>query len=236
MARALQDDISTTTLAHYDANAEDFREGTRDHEVRPKHLQRYLDEFVFRFDRYWRETELFIRVLPRSLDAGPCPYQQLTADRIGSAEEEQAGIPGPAVGTIEGAELRVAEQEGDLGERERAALELADRSLASSHHPSRNRSAPDSRAVGRPECGDRGGTLRFLIERSEGFDDARGGEALRRAEREWPIADPCGAAIARAGGCAAWTVLRTPLVQLIRWSVPPSIQGPVNPSQRRQYS
>jgi hypothetical protein len=28
------------------------------HGVSPKHLQRYLDEFVFRFDRRWRETEL----------------------------------------------------------------------------------------------------------------------------------------------------------------------------------
>ncbi len=41
------------------------------HGVSPKHLQRYLDEFVFRFDRRWRETELFIRVLHRALDAVP---------------------------------------------------------------------------------------------------------------------------------------------------------------------
>jgi len=40
--------------------------------VSPKHLQRYLDEFVFRFDRRWRERELFIRVLHRALDAAPC--------------------------------------------------------------------------------------------------------------------------------------------------------------------
>ena len=47
--------------------------------VSPKHLQRYLDEFVFRFDRRWQETELFIRVLHRALDTAPCPYHQLTA-------------------------------------------------------------------------------------------------------------------------------------------------------------
>ena len=53
------------------------------HGVSPKPLQRFLDEFVFRFDRRWRETELFIRVLHRALDALPCPYQLLTAERIG---------------------------------------------------------------------------------------------------------------------------------------------------------
>lgn len=53
------------------------------HGVRPKHLQRYLDELVFRFDRPWRETELFIRVLHRALDAAPFPYRQLTAERAG---------------------------------------------------------------------------------------------------------------------------------------------------------
>ena len=53
------------------------------HGVSPKHLQRYLDEFVFRFDRRWRETELFIRVLHRALDAAPFPYRQLTAERAG---------------------------------------------------------------------------------------------------------------------------------------------------------
>ena len=53
------------------------------HGVSPKHLQRYLDEFAFRFDRRWRETELFIRVLHRALDAAPYPYRQLTAERIG---------------------------------------------------------------------------------------------------------------------------------------------------------
>ena len=52
------------------------------HGVSPKHLQRYLDEFVFRFDRRGRETEIFSAVLQRVLDAAPRP-QQLTAERIG---------------------------------------------------------------------------------------------------------------------------------------------------------
>ncbi|MEE8590569.1 MAG: hypothetical protein V3T35_04515, partial [Spirochaetia bacterium] len=42
-----------------------------------------LDEFVFRFDRRWQETELFIRVLNRATQAAPCSYRQLTAERIG---------------------------------------------------------------------------------------------------------------------------------------------------------
>jgi hypothetical protein len=33
--------------------------------ISPKHLPRYLDEFVFRFDRRWRETEFFLRVMHR---------------------------------------------------------------------------------------------------------------------------------------------------------------------------
>jgi len=44
---------------------------------------RDLDEFVFRFDRRWQESELFIRVLHRALDAAPLPYHRLTAERIG---------------------------------------------------------------------------------------------------------------------------------------------------------
>ncbi len=40
-------------------------------------------QFVFRFDRRWKETELFIRVLHRALDTAPCPYHQLTAERTG---------------------------------------------------------------------------------------------------------------------------------------------------------
>ena len=37
------------------------------HGVSRKHLQRYLDEFVYRFDRRWREDELFGFVLNRAV-------------------------------------------------------------------------------------------------------------------------------------------------------------------------
>ena len=53
------------------------------HGVSPKHLQSYLDEFVFRFDRRWKETELFPRVLHCAIDAEPLPYRHLTAERTG---------------------------------------------------------------------------------------------------------------------------------------------------------
>jgi transposase-like protein len=53
------------------------------HGVSPKHLQRYLDEFVFRFDRRWRETEIFPRILHCAIDADPFPYHHLTAERVG---------------------------------------------------------------------------------------------------------------------------------------------------------
>ncbi len=43
----------------------------------------YLDEFVFRFDRRWKEAELFPRVLHCAIDAEPFPYRQLTAERTG---------------------------------------------------------------------------------------------------------------------------------------------------------
>ncbi len=53
------------------------------HGVSPKHLQRYLDEFVFRFGRRWQEAELFSRVLHCAIGAAPFPYRQLTAERTG---------------------------------------------------------------------------------------------------------------------------------------------------------
>ncbi len=53
------------------------------HGVSPKHLQRYLDEFVFRFNRRWQEAELFPRVLDSAIGAEPFPYYPLTAERIG---------------------------------------------------------------------------------------------------------------------------------------------------------
>jgi hypothetical protein len=53
------------------------------HGVSRKHLQRYLDEFVYRFDRRWKEEELFRFVLRRALAGEPLPYHQLVAEQAG---------------------------------------------------------------------------------------------------------------------------------------------------------
>jgi len=51
--------------------------------LRIKPLQRYLDEFVYRFDRRWREGELFEFVLNRAANARPLPYHRLVAEAAG---------------------------------------------------------------------------------------------------------------------------------------------------------
>jgi hypothetical protein len=51
--------------------------------VSDKHLQRYLDEFVYRFDRRWREGELFGFVLARATQGEPFPYHRLVAEAVG---------------------------------------------------------------------------------------------------------------------------------------------------------
>jgi transposase-like protein len=53
------------------------------HGVSPKHLQRYLDEFVYRFDRRWIEAALSGFVLRRAVQAQPFPYHRLTAEPVG---------------------------------------------------------------------------------------------------------------------------------------------------------
>ncbi len=50
------------------------------HGVSPKHLQRYLDEYSYRFDRRWRESELFGFVLRRVARGQPLPYRLLVAE------------------------------------------------------------------------------------------------------------------------------------------------------------
>ena len=50
------------------------------HGVSGKHLQRYLNEFVYRFDRRWREGELFGFVLRRAAHGEPFPYHRLVAE------------------------------------------------------------------------------------------------------------------------------------------------------------
>jgi hypothetical protein len=47
------------------------------HGVSPKHLQSYLDEFVFRFDRRWKEAELFPRVLHCAINAEPLTQKEV---------------------------------------------------------------------------------------------------------------------------------------------------------------
>ena len=43
-------------------------------------LQRYLDEFSYRFDRRWREGELFSFVLRRVARGQPLPYPLLVVE------------------------------------------------------------------------------------------------------------------------------------------------------------
>jgi hypothetical protein len=45
----------------------------------------YLDEFGYRFDRRWREGELFGFVLSRAAQADPLPYDRLVAEAAGYA-------------------------------------------------------------------------------------------------------------------------------------------------------
>jgi hypothetical protein len=51
--------------------------------VSPKHMPRYLDEFAYRFNRRWRENELFGFVLARAVHGEPLPYARLTAELLG---------------------------------------------------------------------------------------------------------------------------------------------------------
>ncbi len=51
--------------------------------VSKKHMPRYLDEFIYRFNRRWREGELFGFVLNRAVRGEPFPYRRLTAELLG---------------------------------------------------------------------------------------------------------------------------------------------------------
>jgi len=53
------------------------------HGVSRKHMPRYLDEFTYRFDRRWRETEMFGVVLHRTLQAPPFLYHRPVAEAVG---------------------------------------------------------------------------------------------------------------------------------------------------------
>jgi transposase-like protein len=53
------------------------------HGVSHKHLPRYLAEFAYRFNRRWREGELFQFVAQRAMRGEPLPYHRLTAEVVG---------------------------------------------------------------------------------------------------------------------------------------------------------
>jgi len=84
-----------------------WRRGTF-HGVSPKHLQRDLDEFSYRFDHRCREGELFGFVL-RCVGGGHLfPYRCLLAEGTAYAEELQGVFRGPATS-------RYVQPPGDLG-------------------------------------------------------------------------------------------------------------------------
>ncbi len=59
------------------SNAKAFIAGTF-HGLDDKHIQRYLDEFCYRFNRRYREAELFDRLLVACATAPPLTYDELT--------------------------------------------------------------------------------------------------------------------------------------------------------------
>ena len=69
-------------------------QGTHQGGVQPEHLQSYLDEFVFRFNRRRSRARglLFFRLLERSVEVGPLTYRDLV--RIGGAKDITPTPPG----------------------------------------------------------------------------------------------------------------------------------------------
>ena len=51
--------------------------------VSHKHLPRYLAEYAYRFNRRWREGDLFEFVALRAMRGEPLPYHRLTAEAVG---------------------------------------------------------------------------------------------------------------------------------------------------------
>lgn len=60
------------------SNAKAFITGTY-HGLGEKHLQAYLDEFCYRFNRRFRHDEIFSRLLAACVDGNPLTYAELTA-------------------------------------------------------------------------------------------------------------------------------------------------------------
>jgi hypothetical protein len=87
LARADTDDTPRTaypglTLSSAFGNLKTWLRGAY-HAVSPKHLQRYLNEFEFRFNKRWHEADLFSPVLHAAIAADPFPYRHLIAERTG---------------------------------------------------------------------------------------------------------------------------------------------------------
>jgi transposase-like protein len=53
------------------------------HGVSHKHLDCYLKEFIYRFNRRWNEDKLFYYLTRRAIEAKPLPYHRLIAEPIG---------------------------------------------------------------------------------------------------------------------------------------------------------
>jgi transposase-like protein len=51
--------------------------------VSHKHLERYLVEFTYRFNRRWLEKKLFFYMTRRAVEAKPLPYSRLVAESVG---------------------------------------------------------------------------------------------------------------------------------------------------------
>ena len=50
------------------------------HGVSPKHLARYLQEFVYRTNRRWLQADLFFYVLRRAVNGAPLTWLRLIAE------------------------------------------------------------------------------------------------------------------------------------------------------------
>ena len=51
--------------------------------VSHKHLEQYLVEFTYRFNRRWLEKKLFFYMTRRAVGAKPLPYARLIAEPVG---------------------------------------------------------------------------------------------------------------------------------------------------------
>jgi len=58
------------------ANVKRFLQGTH-HRETPKHLQRFLDEFTYRFNRRWQNGQLFDRLLTACVSASSVTFGEL---------------------------------------------------------------------------------------------------------------------------------------------------------------